>query len=271
MPLGQAWLAHLQPALGPVLAAWADGQAVHQALQAALGAGLCGPDTARLGSDDAPGAVSAHTAAAATGCAPPMLAAGPLRFVPQAALPAGVAYEAFIHAQAAVPTRDNLHDLFNGLVWLARPALKRRLNALQAAEIARQGVQAHRGALRDALTLMDENGALLQARAPLWAALRARDWHGLFVRHRGLWAQARLTLVGHALIEQLATAPRKPLTAHVLCAADPMALDEAAWAAKPFTPLPVLGVPGWWPANEDPRFYDDAAVFRPPRAKPSAA
>ncbi|MFN7122209.1 MAG: DUF3025 domain-containing protein, partial [Hydrogenophaga sp.] len=34
---------------------------------------------------------------------------------------------------------------------------------------------------------------------------------------------------------------------------------------KPFTPLPVLGVPGWWPANEDAGFYADASVFRAPR------
>lgn len=241
------WLAHLGPALQPVLADWSAGRPVHQALQRALQQRL------------------------AEGTAPPALAAGPLRFVPQQVLPAGAAYEAHIHAQAAVPTRDNLHDLFNGLVWLALPALKRRLNQLQAGEIARQGVRAQRGPLRDALTLMDENGALLQAPAVLWQALRQRDWSGLFVRHRALWAQARLTLVGHALIEQLASAPRKPLTAHVLCADDPLALDEAAWATKPFTPLPVLGVPGWWPANQDPAFYDDVAVFRPLRSRSPAA
>ena len=28
-------------------------------------------------------------------------------------------------------------------------------------------------------------------------------------------------------------------------------------------PLPVLGIPGWWPANENPGFYADTAVFRP--------
>ena len=38
-------------------------------------------------------------------------------------------------------------------------------------------------------------------------------------------------------------------------------------ATKPFSPLPVLGVPGWWPANETPAFYDDASVFRPRRLK----
>ena len=45
-------------------------------------------------------------------------------------------------------------------------------------------------------------------------------------------------------------------------------VDASAWSTKPFTPLPVLGVPGWWPANEAPGFYDDAQVFRPLRAAP---
>jgi hypothetical protein len=62
--------------------------------------------------------------------------AGP-RFVAQDALPAGEAYEAFIARTGAVPTRDLLHDLFNGLVWQRHPALKRRLNALQAHETHR--------------------------------------------------------------------------------------------------------------------------------------
>lgn len=234
MDLTGPWLLPLQPALGQAWGAWQGGATVADALNARL---------------------PADPAAAA-------LAAGPLHFVPQAALPDGEAYEAFIHRTARVPTRDNLHDFFNGLVWLTQPALKRRLNVLQAAAIARDGVQPRRGPLRDALTLFDENGALLQAPAPLWQALRQRDWAALFITHRALWAEARLTLVGHALLEQLATAPRKPLTAHVLPADTVLAMDEAAWAAKPFSPLPVLGVPGWWPANADHRFYDDPAVFR---------
>jgi hypothetical protein len=28
----------------------------------------------------------------------------------------------------------------------------------------------------------------------------------------------------------------------------------------------VLGIPGWWPANEAPQFYADAAVFRTRRS-----
>jgi hypothetical protein len=32
--------------------------------------------------------------------------------------------------------------------------------------------------------------------------------------------------------------------------------------------MPVLGIPGWWP-QQDEEFYDDATVFRPKR-KPAA-
>ena len=57
----------------------------------------------------------------------------PVRFVPQSALPAGTAYEQFIFDTQQVPTRDGLHDFFNGLSWLHFPATKARLNQLQAA------------------------------------------------------------------------------------------------------------------------------------------
>ncbi len=193
-------------------------------------------------------------------------------FVAQDALREGQAYEAHIFRTRTVPTRDNLHDFFNGLVWLAFPETKRRLNELQAAEIARAGVGATRGPLRDALTLFDENGAVLDAPPALWEALVARDWQALFVTRRALWAQARLRVFGHALLEKLVV-PRKAATAHVLllsAVAGP--LDDAAlarcltpehMARKPFAPLPVLGVPGWCGANETPDYYDDPKVFRP--------
>ena len=205
------------------------------------------------------------------------LPAGPLRFVQADAAPSGEAYEAFIFRTAQVPTRDNLHDFFNGLAWLHFPRVKRRLNELQAAEIARAGIGATRGPLRDALTLFDENGAVLDAPPALWAALLARDWQRLFVRERALWREARLLVFGHALLDKLVM-PRKALTAHVLWAPGALqsiAIDDATIAAalepghlarKPFAPLPLLGVPGWWPANEAMEFYDDAAIFRPPRS-----
>lgn len=214
---------------------------------------------------------------------PSALQALGLRFVPQADLPAGMAYEAFIHTQRCVPTRHNFHDFFNGLVWLHWPQLKLQMNRLQAGEIARAGVGARRGPLRDALTVLDENGAVWWAPQPLIDALRARDWQRLMVDLRPLWAHSRLLPVGHALLEKL-VAPRKPMTAHLLCvpmdgaqaapacAAMPAASDAAlaahallqasTLAGKPFVPLPVLGVPGWWPENANFSFYDDSLVFR---------
>ena len=208
-----------------------------------------------------------------------------VRFVPQAALPAGMAYEQFIHHRRSVPTRDNLHDFFNGLVWLRYPATKRRFNQLQALALAQDGVGAVRGPVRDALTVFDENGALLLAPPELHAALAARQWRRLCVELRPLWRQARLLLLGHALLEKLIS-PRKSITAHVYQAQtaidnvvnldDALARDlTAPWlAAKPFCPLPVLGVPGWWPENENFCFYDDSVVFRGARqltqAQPNA-
>ena len=171
----------------------------------------------------------------------------PVGFAPQDELPDGMAYEQYIWGTRRVPTRDNLHDFFNGLVWLQFPHTKRRLNQLQAEAIAADGVQAVRGPLRDALTVFDENGALLRAPDAIWNALRARDWQRLFVDLRPLWSQARLVLFGHALMEKLVL-PRKPMVAHVYQA--PSAIESIAeldawlalnvappeWAAKPFAP-----------------------------------
>jgi hypothetical protein len=42
-------------------------------------------------------------------------------------------------------------------------------------------------------------------------------------------------------------------------------LQAAKLATKPFCPMPVLGVPGWWPANDEPCFYADPGVFRQQR------
>jgi hypothetical protein len=213
----------------------------------------------------------------------------PLRFVPQAALPDGQAYETFIAETGQVPTRDNLHDYFNALVWLAFPRLKRALNTLQAAQIARDGVGKARGPTRDAATLFDENAAILAVRegeqgARLVEALRGHRWREALLDGRALFGtHAEVWLFGHALMEKL-VAPYKAITAHTWVVTLPAAhftRDEPARRAeldalvagrigetgldrRGFTPLPVLGVPGWWD-GQDACFYGDATVFRPPR------
>lgn len=231
------------------------------------------------------GASLAHFTDGGASCAEALNVTTPpalMRFVPQAALPAGMAYEQFIFETGQVPTRDGLHDFFNGLVWRHFPRTKRRLNQLQAAQIAADGVGGTRGRVRDAITVFDENAALLHAPDALWDALVARDWARLFGALRPLWDEAQLLLFGHALMEKL-VAPRKAITAHLLRVAVRMddapgaaglarlddwlahTLDADLLARKPYAPLPVLGVPGWWPANEAPDFYADAQVFRPLR------
>lgn len=241
------WLAPYQKHLLPALEGLRQGQTVAQVLNALAQAQV-----------DAGGAAPG------------------VRFAPQADLPSGQAYEQFIWQQRQVPTRDNAHDFFNGLAWLAFPRTKAQLNELQAAQIAASGVGATRGPLRDALTLFDENAALVLAPPELLQALRARQWQRLFLDLRPLWAQAQVLLLGHALQEKLLQ-PRKPITAHVYLPGAPLVAGEgldASLAAdllparlleKPYTPLPILGIPHWWPENERPGFYADASVFRVPR------
>ena len=200
----------------------------------------------------------------------------PRTFVPQAELAPGVAYEQFIFDTHRVPTRDGLHDFFNGLAWLHFPRTKLRLNALQAAQILQTGISPVRGPARDALTVFDENAALLQAPDALWQALVDKDWALLFGELRPLWQSAQLIIFGHALQEKLVQ-PRKAMTAHVyrVQAQSRKWADVDAWLAdslnvrmlahKPFAHLPVLGVPQWWADNEVPDFYRDSTVFRAPR------
>ena len=199
----------------------------------------------------------------------------PVRFVPQADLPAGMAYEAFIRETRQVPTREGLHDFFNALCWMHFPLAKARLNQLQAGEIARDGVQGRRGPVRDAITVFDENAVLIQTPDSVWQALSEHRWLDALVIERALWTDTRIWMFGHAALEKLVQ-PYKSITVHlwrVPAGVTRSTLD--AWladdlqprklATKPFSPLPVLGVPGWWPANADPAFYDDIQVFRPKR------
>ena len=246
--------------------------------------------------------MAGHSVADALNHAAQRLGRVDLSFVSQSELPKGQAYEAFIHAQRRIPTRDNLHDFFNGLCWLRLGRSKRRLNQLQAQEIARQGVGQQRGALRDALTVFDENALLLQAPDGLWQALCARDWQHLFVRERDQWAQVRIEVFGHALLEKLVQpyvaitghawrvmptpAPTAPIAgpnaqakqthshsqgdANADAQLDAMlcdSLQEDHLRRKAFAPLPVLGVPGSWSANQDPSFYAQTQVFRAARTQ----
>ena len=213
----------------------------------------------------------------------------PLSFVEQSLMSEGMAYEAFISETGKVPTRDNLHDFFNALVWLSFPKIKRQLNALQAAQIARDGIGKSRGPARDAATIFDENAAFMVVSGTaqgtaLVEALRNHHWLCAFIDQRGSFGNhAEVWLFGHALMEKLVK-PYKAITAHlwvVTASNEYFAMTHSAkraWldtqvandlkttelSTSRFTPLPVLGLPGWWP-DQDREFYGDEKVFRAKR------
>jgi len=202
----------------------------------------------------------------------------PIRFQVQAQRCGQRDYEASILATGGVPTRtQNWHDLLNALTWLALPRTKQALNAVQCRALENGNQQ--RGPLSDAATLFDESGLVLAGPDPgLAEDLRARRWQRACVERREDWRQVTVLVVGHAVLEKLLN-PWPGITAK--CAflelpanPHPGMVDQALarfWLeggiARPadLFPLPVLGVPGWWPANEEGGFYENVKVFRPAR------
>lgn len=218
-----------------------------------------------------------------------------LQFVSQKALLAGEAYERFIGTTGNIPTRDNLHDLFNGSIWLTFPKTKALLNYYHMLEIDQQGIGASRGRVRDTITVFDENGAILvTAESSIGKALIDFNWQESLVAPRDKWdnpkqlnkqAQAAVYIFGHALLEKLLH-PRKALCAHSIVinvtqdffalslserinlldqkVADYMdaLLSQPDVTPRKLSPLPILGVPHYWAENANSSFYDDSHVFR---------
>lgn len=215
----------------------------------------------------------------------------PLRFVAGSEVGA-VDYEQSILRHGEIPCKLHgagaRHDFHNGLVWLRFPRLKAACNLLHcqvADSAAGQAAPGRgRGHRRDAITLLDENGAIWPAPVAGWVdALRQRHWQALFVGERpSLLRSPAPVIVGHGLMEKLHR-PYKSMTAKLLVSpALPHGLDRAVAAQlqqmaaddslRPnvFLPLPLQGWPGWDAANADPQFYADTSVFRALRSSPSA-
>jgi hypothetical protein len=210
-------------------------------------------------------------------------------------LPEGEAYESFIGTTGNIPTRNNLHDLFNGSIWLTFPKTKALLNYYHMLEIEQQGIGASRGRVRDTITVFDENGAILVTAEPsIGEALIDFDWQASLVAPRDKWdkpqalnsdSRAAVYIFGHALLEKLLQ-PRKALCAHSIViyvtpdffalslserishldqkVADYMEalLSQPNVTPRKLSPLPILGVPHFWAENAKPNFYDDSQVFR---------
>lgn len=211
-----------------------------------------------------------------------------LHCIPQENLPDGVQYEAHIYATGGIPTRDNLHDFFNALIWLHFPQIKKTLNHIQAIEIKNRAgleqVGSERGLQRDAATLFDENAALwICSDSSLTFALQQHAWTDFFLtRREDLVKHCEVLVFGHALLEKLIN-PYKAITAHAwvvqveanwFLQTDTQRCDyidqlvsqrlQQGFDSRDLTPLPVMGLPNWC-EGQDADFYADQQVFRPPR------
>ena len=208
-----------------------------------------------------------------------------IRFVPPQA--DGLPYECRIWESGEVETRlDHWHDFFNALVWLTFTQTKLAVSASHVRAMTPAGEA--RGMARDALTHFDECGIVVLSSQPeLLDLLRAFEWKKLFVERRAdVQRSMRFIIFGHATYEQLLK-PFRGLTAKavlyevgedwlVMPFAEQIAAVDSRLAAdlasgryprpRDFQPLPLLGIPGVTPENENPDYYEDTYQFRPGRS-----
>lgn len=204
----------------------------------------------------------------------------------EAAPGSAAAYERAVMDQATLALRaDTWHDRFNVASWCLFPQSKAALNAAHVADLDGAASGA-RSPLRDALTLFDEDGAVVAVADPrLEDAIRGFQWREAFIdRRAAVETRAVCVPFGHALLEKLLD-PFIGLTAKAIFVPVPEDFPTAPWSARlacldaalsrmigalrtprDLAPLPILGWPGWHPGNADPAFYDNVQYFRPGRS-----
>ncbi len=214
----------------------------------------------------------------------------PVSFIAASAMDAAVAYESQIIAQREVPTRMNHHDLLNALMWVTYPNAKWAISQQHLAVVQTRGEieKKQRSPRRDALTGFDESGVVVLSSQPaLLQMIRDFKWSELFVDYREVVQKnARLHIFGHGLYEALHS-PHIGLTGKAILINTPQTLIDASFTeqtqftdqyllqmlsdatmlanARALSPLPLLGWPGWFSANEDAAFYNNTQYFRPGR------
>jgi hypothetical protein len=205
----------------------------------------------------------------------------------------GLHYESRIARDDVLATREhNPHDLFNALVWLRHPALKRALNARQVEDIRACGSKVRtRG--QCALTHFDEAGAIVWlADGALLRAWDVHDWPALFAQEAAWGTRIAVTVFGHALIEHVWNGHTLPVAKALVVQVPQVALTRRCVApgalvthwrraeeriagaiadggvlADPqeLRPLPLAGIPGWHAQQGHAHFHRDTPCFRPLR------
>ena len=202
-------------------------------------------------------------------------------------------YEARIHLRGEMIFREcNWHDLLNVMAWLTFPRAKAALNARHYAALRAQYAAgaANRGPAQDALTLFDEGGVIVAScDDQLLKMIHEFRWKELFWHNRDeVRSRMRFMLFRHALYEKalrpfigiagrgvllkvepgLLTQPpgqqRAALDARLAAT-----ISESGNLTAPheLAVVPVLGVPGWCPGNEQESYYDNTDYFRPGRSR----
>jgi hypothetical protein len=200
-------------------------------------------------------------------------------------------YEVRIYRAGELQLRmQNWHDLFNLLAWLTFPRAKAAINARHyQALLEQQSAGAlNRGGAQDTLTLFDESGVIVASSdAELLRDVREFAWKRLFWQRRErVESGLHCVIFGHALYEK-ALQPFVGITGRGVL----FDVDHGFWALPPaqqlqqlddrlaariadktlfcatreLAPLPLLGMPGWWPDNRRESFYDNTGYFRPGR------
>ncbi|MFA6014524.1 MAG: DUF3025 domain-containing protein [Gallionellaceae bacterium] len=221
----------------------------------------------------------------------------PLHFVAQATgkLAFEAQYEPRCFLTGEVQTRDdNLHDLFNALVWLTFPHSKAAINALHYRALTHPDLplQTQRGKVRDHATLLDESGVIVAYADPhlkellcdfKWKELfwtqreQLKKSMGFYIFGHGLYEKAMHPYIGFTgqglcikVENEFFTWPLEKRLAHVdakvaeyLDATNKIVLNQC------ITPVPLLGIPGWDNANRKEAYYENQHYFRPGRNKSS--
>ena len=200
----------------------------------------------------------------------------------------GLYYEERIYRTGQVPTRyASWHDFFNAMILTLFPLAKKEINRLHFEQIQSFG-QKKRSKCRDALTLLDECGVLIPyCDDKLKQALVDHQWQEAFYHQRQQWGKTIDAMVfGHANYEK-ALAPYIGFTGKALYFKVPSDFFEQSLLKKyeildvmlannmaqlladnqHLYPFPMLGVPQWWPDNEQQEFYDNSDYFRKKRIK----
>ncbi len=195
-------------------------------------------------------------------------------------------YEQYIHETGKIPTRpNNWHDLFNALIWTLFPKTKRLINQCHVEDINLHGLSP-RTHQRNRMTQFDECGVVLAYSSPTVPSLLIEhQWQASFWQHREQWGtQIQPFMFGHANYEMMLE-PHIGLTGKWLAVQVPQdfwnkplhqqyqSIDETLYQQLQttqlfqdkgkFAPLPLLGIPGWYPQNQAQTFYQMTDYFRP--------